>query len=124
MSEITVAELERSLRNAAKTIDREISTAIKTTAEGIRETQRSLVPVASGQTRKSIKVSGPNGARWTPTTVEAEIGPTWFVGRLIELGTVNMGPRPFVAPSYEPHRTAHERRIVNAAVGGALKGLA
>lgn len=123
MTEITLGELKGYFDTAAKTIDQEVAKAVKATALEVAETQRQTVPVNTGRTQKSIKASGPNGAPFTATTVEAEVGPTWYVGRFIEKGTTTQPPRPFVSSSYEPHAQAHEARISAAMTTGALKGL-
>lgn len=121
--ELTLAQVEAALRQAAKDVDRLVAKEVKVTAGLIRDEQRANVAVATGKTRDSIKATGPNGQPFTPTTTEAEIGPTWFVGRMIDLGTATQAPRPFVAASYEPHRAGHEARILNAAANALLKGL-
>ena len=123
MTTITLSELELICRAAGKNIDYVIAPVIKQTAYKIAKTQRQTVPVKTGRTKKSIRATGPRGQWFRANTVEAEIGPKWWVGRLIESGTVRMAPRPFVAPSYEPHRADHEKRILEAVFNESLKGL-
>lgn len=122
-STLTVNELETILRLAGADVDRVVAPVIKATAYKVAKTQRQLCPKRSGKTRRSIRASGPRGRWFNATTTEAEIGPSWWVGRLLETGTVRMAPRPFVGPSFEPHRADHERRLIDAVVYGALKGL-
>ena len=124
MTAITLSELEFICRAAGKDIDRVIAPVVKATANKIAETQRANIPVRSGKTRDSIEVSGPGGARLTPTSVEAEIGPTWWIGRLIENGTVRTAPHVFIANSYEPHAAAHRQAVLDAVINQSLKGLA
>lgn len=122
MSEITLAELEQSLRRAAN-VDVHLASVIKDTAMRVAATQRSTVKVASGKTRDSIRATGPGGAPFTPTTVEAEIGPTWFVGALMERGTSLVPPHPFVSNSLDPHLD-HLNAGVRAAIDKSLGRLA
>jgi hypothetical protein len=123
VSDLSLGQLELAWRQAARDIDREIATEVRATAAKVADTQRATVPVHTGRTRDSIKATGPDGAPLTPTSTEAEIGPTWFVGGLIETGTATQAPRPFVGPSYAPHRADHERRVLDAGVRAALRGL-
>lgn len=120
---ISLGELETICRLAGRDIDRIIAPVVKETAYKVRKTQYAACPKRSGRTKRSIRATGPGGRWFTPTTVEAEVGPTWWVGRLLESGTVRMAPRPFVSTSYEPHRADHEKRLIDAVVYGALKGL-
>lgn len=123
MSEITIGDLSHILKNAEKLIDKEIAPVVKRTALAIAETQRATVKRRSGRTADSIKATGPNGAPFNATTTTAEIGPTWFVGKLLELGTSHSAPQPFVAQSADPHMDAHLKGVQDATVNGALKGL-
>lgn len=120
MSAISLGELEATLRDAANLVDTAVAPVVRATANKMADTQRSTVTVRTGRTRDSIKATGPNGTPFTPTTIEAEVGPTWFVGKFEELGTVNRPPRPFVATSYEPHRAAHEQAVLGAVASRAL----
>ena len=120
--DLTTAELAKILDKAGDTIDAHVSPVILNTAHKIEATQKERVAVRTGKTRDSIKVTGPGGAAFTEKTVEAEIGPTFFVGKLVELGTSTMAPRPFVGGSPDPHMAQHEKDMQAAALK-ALKGL-
>lgn len=124
MSEISLAELEQTLHHAAAVIDECVAPVIKATAMKAADTQRDRVRKRSRRTEKSIKATGPDGAPFTKTTTEAEIGPTRFVGRLLELGTAHSEPYPFVEDSLDPHMAQHQREVLDAATVGALRKLA
>lgn len=123
MNEITPAQLEQALNSAAAHIDEHLAPVIKATAMKVADTQRALVRKRSGRTEKSIRASGPDGAPFGSRTIEAEIGPTYYVGRLLELGTAHSPPFPFVAESLDPHLDQHRRDVAAAATTGALKKL-
>lgn len=120
MSEITLTQLANGFRVAGATVDAHVAKVVKRTAMKVKQTQRENVPKLTGKTRDSIQATGPNGTPFGPTTNDFEVGPTWFVGRLIELGTVNKGPRVFVANSLDPHIAAHEVEVAEAVTNGAM----
>lgn len=120
--DLSTDQLAKILHEAGNSIDEFVAPVIKNTAGKIADTQRAHVAKRSRKTEKSIKVTGPNGSPLGKKTVEAEIGPTFFVGKLLELGTSNMAPRPFVEGSSEPHMAQHVKDVETAAVK-ALKGL-
>lgn len=123
MNEISIAQLQQALRNAERTVDTSVAPVVRRTAERVKQTQQENVPVRSGKTKRSIQATGPGGRPFTKNTVDAEIGPTWFVGKMIETGTVNMAPRVFVANSVEPHLQQHAREVADAVSSGALRQL-
>lgn len=116
MSEITLSELAQSLNDAANKADLVGAVEVKTTAGRIAETQKATVRVRSGKTRDSITVTDPEGRPLGPASIVAEIGPTHFVGALLERGTVNTPPFPFVATSADEHIDDHQKRVRDAAV--------
>lgn len=123
-NEITAEELAKVLYTAADTIDRHVAPEVARTANLALETQRANVRRRSGHTADSIKATAPDGRTLGPLDVEAEIGPTWFVGRIIELGLGNFGaPAIFVGNSLDPHLADHQRRVLDAATEGALARL-
>ena len=75
----------------------------------VYQTQRQLVPKRSRKTHDSIDVE------ITDHGLTAIIGPTWFVGRFLEDGTVKMAPRPFVGPSADLHAPELEARLNDVA---------
>lgn len=123
MIDMTLAELKQTLHDAERTIDHHVAKVIRATAIEVAATQKAAVPVKTGKTRRSIKATGPDGGRFTATTLEAEVGPTWWVGRMIEHGTVKIPPRVFVANSVEPHRVEFEKEMSSAMTDGALEAL-
>ncbi len=122
--DLTTGQLSGIFAEAQNTIDEHVAKVIKETAGKIAATQKSWVPKRTGKTQRSIKATGPGGAPFTKTTLEAEIGPTWFVGKLLELGTSTMAPQPFVEGSSDPHLTEHIKKVQKAMTTGALKGIA
>lgn len=66
-------------------------------AEKAAQRMRDRVPVDEGDTLDSI--SADQRPTLTPGGVYADAGPSWFVARFIEHGTVKMPPRPFVGPA-------------------------
>lgn len=58
---------------------------------------RSTVPVDRGDVRDSIESD--DAPTVEGTTVYADAGPTSFVGKFLEEGTVKMAPRPYVQPA-------------------------
>jgi HK97 gp10 family phage protein len=113
---VSIDHLAVMFANARKAIDIEQAKVVKRTAHLIAATQRATVAKRSRRTSRSIKVTGPKGRRLGPTSLEAEIGPTHFVARFLEFGTVKMLPRPFVAASADPHMERHCREMADAAV--------
>jgi hypothetical protein len=113
--DIEIAQLGDLFVQSAKMIDRAVSPIVKTAVEAAAAEQRIAVARRSGKTMRSIKATGPHGANFGPATLEGEAGPTWFVGRLLEHGTVNMPPQPFVANSLDPHLPRCTAAIVDAA---------
>lgn len=119
---IGLTELQQSLANASRNIEADSARIVQDTARKIAATQRRLVAKRSHKTERSIRATGPRGRPFTPTTTEAEIGPTWFVGRLLEYGTVHMTPRPFVEHSADPHMAEHRRKLAQAAISRITGG--
>lgn len=78
-------------------------------AEQTAETARQLVPVGQGKTRDSITADRHIESHSYGNEVAAEVGPTWFVGRLLEYGTVHMSPRPFLGPATDTQIPEFER---------------
>jgi len=85
-------ELIKEMRLAAR---RKMSELGK---EMIRE-MKARVPRRSGKTRKSIK----RQVRMSRDrkNIVLTIGSGWFIARLMETGTVNMRPRPWLRPVFD-----------------------
>lgn len=84
-------------------IDKQVGPLVKATAEATAATQRQMVAKRSGRTARSIEATAPDGQPLNLLSTEAVVGPTWFVGRLLESGTSTQPARPFVAPSADKH---------------------
>lgn len=98
------------LAAAGPKVQRASEKALVDTAEAIAQRARSLVPVQTGATRASIRVTG-SGAERTVTAGGA--------APYLEFGTSSMAPHPFLYPATdaeEPRLTAALER----AVGDAL----
>jgi hypothetical protein len=114
VSDLTLEQLEALLRSAGKNVDEVVGPIVGATAQKVKATQEDHVPVDTGRTKKSIKATGPKGTPLTKKSLEAEVGPTWYVGRLLELGTATRGPRVFVADSLDPHLASHSKATLDA----------
>lgn len=101
--DISLTQLADELGAAVHRIDKATSPLVKSTIEKAADTQRQTVAKRSGKTMRSIRATGPNGSAFKDDTLEGEAGPTWFVGRLLETGTANTRPQPFVSTSLDPH---------------------
>jgi HK97 gp10 family phage protein len=97
--------------NAGRTAGLRASRVVVDVARQIGQTQRDLVATRSRKTQESIEATTPDGGPLGLGDLEAEIGPTWFVGRFLEFGTVNMAPHAFVFPSADRHLSDFERRL-------------
>lgn len=77
-------------------------------AEQAANRMRVLVPIDEGDTLESI--SSDSRATADGNAVYADAGPSWFVARFLEHGTVDTAPQPFVGPAgdevIEPFATA------------------
>ena len=98
-----------------------VSYAVVGSALDIQRTAKSLAPRRSNRLANSIQATGPNGGRLQPgRTLEAEVGPTVFYGHMVEGGTSEHAPQPFMGPALDQHQPALEERIANVA-DGALR---
>ena len=92
-----VNAVARVWQRKAITMPAEAGAAVVKAAGRAAERMRQRVPVRSRKTQQSIT------ADRTPSIGEggvyADAGPTWFVARFLERGTVKMSPRPFVRPA-------------------------
>lgn len=122
-NDITIAELTKQLHHAGEVIDEEVAKVVKVTAPKVVATQQTNVKKRSGKTARSINAKDPSGAPLGKKSIDAVIGPDWFVGRLIETGTIHQAPFVYVANSLDPHLPAHLEGVSQAMTTGALKGL-
>lgn len=107
MTDLTPDEFALKLNLAAGVIQPATIPVVKRTAEKVADTMRDLIPrgtVGEIRTADTVEVSGHGGGPITGP--EADIGPTHFVGRFIEHGTVKQQPRPFIERSVAPHEPA------------------
>lgn len=85
------SRIDEILREAEK----KLKISQRESADHIRDEAKMRVPVATGRTRKSIKV----------VRVDTGLAVTVdFPGHLLEFGTVKMGAQPFLTPAAELER--------------------
>ena len=72
--------------NEASQIQQRVVNITDEAAERIETAQRANIPVDEGRTRDSVE----NTAEVRGDDYAREIGPTWFVARYLQFGTVNM----------------------------------
>lgn len=95
-----------NIRRISSDIDETVDEALDAGAELIAISARSRAPVDTGTLRDSIRVREIDDGR----AIEA----TAFYANMVEHGTVNAGPRPFLVPAFEEHQDLIERRIREA----------
>ena len=107
MVEIDV-DMKEVLKNLEKLPEkvqkRVVKGAVRAAAKPIVKEARRLVPVRTGNLKKSI---GVNARRSDKTTVRVSISPRkggrydGFYGHFVEFGTKNSAPHPFMRPAFE-----------------------
>lgn len=105
----TAARQEGALRRA-------MTDALEPTAERARE----LVPVRTGNLKRSIVISDrAKGVAKDPDAVTVYLGASQAKGargrhaHLLEFGTVKMSPRPFLRPAWDQDGDAMLRRLAD-----------
>jgi HK97 gp10 family phage protein len=89
-----------------------VRVAVNAGAETVAESAKSRVPVDTGRLQEAIHIEEvPGGAE-----VVAGNRVAWY-GMLVEHGTVNQPPRPFLVPALEENRVAIEAEIDKAIRG-------
>jgi HK97 gp10 family phage protein len=110
--EVLAADLARAGINIRNPVGGELRTA----AKEIRRKGRELVRKRTGRTARSITYQSRKRG------LQFEVGPTWFVGRFLEHGTVKMRPYPFMAPAAAQQVVTLPDRIAEAAANAMLTG--
>ena len=109
-----------------------LEAAMLESANAIVAGARLRVPVETGEVRDSIRHHGvkegkAGNLRISVTagdreTQEASQGKTYQVARLLEFGTMEMEPQPFLLPSYRANRRRAVTRMRRAIRDGIVKG--
>ena len=94
---------------AGGNVNKPVSGVLREGAKEVRNDGRGNVRKRSGRTQRSISY------RSRRKGLEFEIGPTWFVGRFLERGTVKMPAYPFMAPALD-RQIDLPKRVVDAAI--------
>lgn len=104
------------LARAGVTVQQPVSREMRESAKEVRRGGRENVRKLTGTTARSITFSSKKkGLRF-------EIGPTWFVGRFLEFGTVNMPAYPFMEPAARGQVDRLPDRVAKAAADATLTG--
>jgi HK97 gp10 family phage protein len=93
------------LSAAASRVGRASSEVLLGQARKMRDTGKQLAPVGrTGDTRSTIDVFAAGTDRKARLgDLDVEVGPTTWYAHFPERGTVNRGPRPFMAPAFDQH---------------------
>ena len=127
-------ELKEALTRLGVNADKELSDAVKITAQAIRN--NAIKSIARGtksgdvydktNPRRTHRASAPGEAPASDTGrlvgsiradiagKEASVSANTVYAEPLEFGTRNMEPRPFMVPALEAERTAWERRLKQA----------
>ena len=127
-------ELKETLRRLGVNADKELSDAVRMTAQGIRN--NAIKSIARGtksgdvydktNPRRTHRASAPGEAPASDTGrlvgsiradiagKEANVSANTAYAEPLEFGTRNMEPRPFMVPALEAERPAWERRLAQA----------
>ena len=103
--EVHMGDLLKKLKTLPEKVQKKVlSGAVRASAKPIVDEARRLVPVRTGNLKKSIGVTK---ARTKGTTMRFYVSPRkggkydgWY-GHFVELGTRHNAPHPFLRPAYE-----------------------
>lgn len=112
-----VREMDQRFDRIEKSVRRRQTQIAEQAAEIVAEEARRLVPVLTGELRDSIIVSATRlGGAFkmdmrTDGVVRFYVGPKkggghpdGFYGHMVEFGTINAGPHPFMRPAFDNTR--------------------
>ena len=102
---VDMGDLLKKLRTLPEKVQKNVLTgAVRAGAKPIVKEAKRLVPVRTGNLKKSI---GVNKRRTVGTVVRFSISPRkggkydGYYGAFVEFGTKKMAPRPFMRPAFE-----------------------
>ena len=144
MSNISgLAELFQNIQSVKSDLDREVSRAVRATAQAIREDAIKSIAAHQSQgreytrggvTHKASKAGhAPNQDRGTLTRnirvtmnddLTADVTSNAPYSEALEFGTTNMQARPFMTPASEGQRKKHAERLQKAAKNALSRGAA
>lgn len=107
------------LERESPRVGREVSAAIRASADRVQAHARAGAPVASGNLRRSIGYDLYGSGNSVGVT--AVVGPTERYGPFVEHGTTKMDPQPFMEPALTGEAPALEQAIADIA-GRVLDG--
>lgn len=138
---IGLTELFKNIGAAKNEAEREVSRAVRATAQAIREDAVKSIAAHKSQgreyTRGSVKHtaskagSPPNQDRGTLARnirvtmnddLTADVTSNAPYSEALEFGTSRMGARPFMTPASEGQRAKHKERLQRAAKNAASRG--
>lgn len=128
--------IRRKLRQIINTTRASVVTAaLESGGEVIAEEARRLVPVRSGNLRDSIGVAT-GGLNYSALSlkkggISVQVGPRQgrgephdgFYGHMVEFGTVNMAPQPFMRPAFDS-MSGEAMQVIIEHLGGEFQRLA
>jgi HK97 gp10 family phage protein len=108
------ARLKSRLPEIALELEPRVDAALRATAESIEDTAKTRVPVDTGTLRDAIHVEDSGELEYSVVAGDTQA----FYGHIVEHGSTNTPPQPFLIPAAELGRAAAE-----AFVREALRGL-
>lgn len=110
--DVDVTELEdlaADFATASGRLGRATAATVRKTAAKIERSAKARAPRDTGAMADSITTSYSGDGRSTEMT--AFVGPSVWYGRLLEHGTANMAPHPFLAPAAAEHRADFDKDV-------------
>jgi len=108
-----VRQLSADIERGAERVGRNVSQAVKASAERVKTAGQSNAPVGpTGDLRESIGVDMYGDGRSVGLT--AVIGPTVRYGLFVEKGTSKMAAQPFMAPALEAEAPGFQKALADA----------
>lgn len=102
--------LAADLSAAGDSVAYQAPQVVASSAARLQQVAREKCPKVTHRLERSIYVS------LDLLNMSAEIGPSYFVGQFVELGTSKMGPQPFMGPAFDEVAPEFEQAL--AALGG------
>lgn len=116
---IETRDLIRALESLGPAVERHLREAARLTAERIRDEARARVARRTGRTAESLVAEESRDGRGYVVYARLPSEVPTNLDLWLEFGTVKMAPRPFLHPSVDLERPAHDRRL-RAAIQQAI----
>lgn len=94
-----VYALALHLERASGQVGGGVASELRKAGQEVEKDAKSLAPVDTGALRDSISTNAEGDGRFALMTVE--VGPTVDYARLVEYGTSDTSPQPFMRPAFE-----------------------